>query len=133
MKKITKKTKEEAEKKEEQVLPPKAEAKPAPKTDGIDAKTEKSALSDIEDMKKNLESQPQVPCFVPLDPGEPEGARIEFCINGHRTSYPKGESISVPQQIYEMIIEKQKVEHKRRTGYMSLNSKSEQDRRALGL
>lgn len=56
-----------------------------------------------QNMVKELEKQPKMTFYVPLNPGEKEGATIEVGINGVRFVYPKGTFFEAPLACVELI------------------------------
>lgn len=72
--------------------------------------------ADQKKMKEHLEAQPKVSIMIPLNAGEkPEnGQKVPFTVNlnGYRQEYPRGEFITVPKQIAEMIQERLESEGK---------------------
>lgn len=67
---------------------------------------ESGMLSDIERTKRALAKQPKVRIFIPLGIGEKKGSKSaveSVSINGFRQVLPKGEYISVAQDIADLI------------------------------
>jgi hypothetical protein len=84
-------------------------AKPVEKV-VTNAEVKQKVQSKAEQMKAQLESQPQVMILIPLERGEKKGATQPFCINGYRFDVPKGVMTSVPEQVAQMVSERYQVE-----------------------
>lgn len=67
---------------------------------------EQAMLTDIAATKAKLAAQPKVRIFIPLGIGEKKGSKSAVetvTINGYRQVLPKGEYITVPQAVADLI------------------------------
>lgn len=75
------------------------------KTRGANS-VEAEMRKDIENVKASLEKQDKVRIFIPLGIGEKKGSKGAFdsvTINGYRMVFPKGEYVTVPQAVADII------------------------------
>src|SRR5690349_9294051 len=69
-----------------------------------DAKEEADFQAVANAMKTQLEAQPKVGVYIPLEQGEPKGTQLPVEINGYRMNVPKGvPNVQVPVAVAEII------------------------------
>ncbi len=64
----------------------------------------------VQAVKEHLDKQPKTMFYVPLSPGEKEGAYETVQINGYTMQIKKGVSVELPQQVVEMLANKYRVQ-----------------------
>jgi hypothetical protein len=81
-----------------------SEAKEKPKAQRSEAKEEADFQKTANAMKANMDAEPKVGVYIPLEQGEPKGTQLPVEINGYRMNVPKGvPNVQVPASVAEII------------------------------
>ncbi len=74
-----------------------------PMNETIREQVEQVHMDKQERMKKNLDSQPKVRIYMPLEGQEKAGTLHPVVLNGYRINVPKGVYIDLPQQVADIV------------------------------
>ncbi len=100
----------ESSKEEQAEVKPVQEAAPKPvQKRSITTEAQKAVVDNIEGTKRRLAAQPQVQIMIPVDSNDKAGLPEECIINGFKTIVPKGQYVTVPQAVANMIATKYKI------------------------